>query len=132
MLNFKYRTLWLAMGWLLVSLVVYISLVPQPPAALEFDYGDKLGHLLAYGMLMIWFCQIYWKPGSRILIALALVAMGVGMEFLQGLSGYRYFEYGDMLANGLGVLFGWLAALTSAGRLLVKIDQWINLALARK
>ena len=33
--------------------------------------------------------------------------MGIGLEFLQDLSGVRFYEVTDMLANGLGVLLAW-------------------------
>ena len=38
------------------------------------------------------------------------VAMGIGLEFLQGLTDYRTFEVADMMADAAGVSLGWLAA----------------------
>jgi hypothetical protein len=35
--------------------------MPAPPT-LNFEQSDKLGHFLAYGGLMFWFCQLYPKP----------------------------------------------------------------------
>ena len=40
----------------------------------------------------------------------AFVAMGIGLEFLQGLTDYRTFEIADMLADAFGVSIGWLGA----------------------
>jgi glycopeptide antibiotics resistance protein len=37
--------------------------------------------------------------------------MGVGLEFIQGMLGYRTYEVFDMLANAIGVLLGWVAAM---------------------
>jgi glycopeptide antibiotics resistance protein len=37
--------------------------------------------------------------------------MGIGLEFIQGMLGYRTYEVFDMLANTIGVLLGWAAAL---------------------
>ena len=90
--NLNYRAWWLALGWLLVTLVIYLSLMPQPPQPLNFDNGDKLEHASAYGLQMAWFCQIYWSRGQRVRIAVALICMGVTLEILQGMTGYRTFD----------------------------------------
>ena len=42
----------------------------------------------------------------------ALVLFGIAIEILQGLTGYRYLESMDMLANSLGVTIGVLVRLT--------------------
>jgi len=80
--------------------------MPKPPT-IDVAQGDKLGHFAAYGLLMFLFCQIYVR---RLAFALAFIAMGVGLEFLQGMTGYRTFDVFDMLANAVGVALGWLVA----------------------
>ena len=60
---------------------------------------------------MLWFCLLYPSRTTRISYAVAFIAMGVGLEFLQGHLGYRTYEVFDMYANTLGVLLGWAAAL---------------------
>lgn len=102
-----HRPLWLGVGWALVLAVVFLSLVPQqdlPP----LGYDDKLGHLIAYAVLMAWFAQLHRHRGR---LALSLLAMGAGLEGLQGLTGYRDMTAADVLANGAGVAFGWASAL---------------------
>jgi VanZ family protein len=84
---------------------------------------DKLEHLLAYTGLMLWFCQIYPDYRMRMRLFVALVAMGVGIEFLQGMGGYRYFEYVDMLANTIGVLVGWRLAGSGLGNILTALER---------
>jgi glycopeptide antibiotics resistance protein len=42
---------------------------------------------------------------------IGFIAMGVGLEFLQGELGYRTLDFADMVANALGVLFGCAAVL---------------------
>ncbi|MBA4382695.1 MAG: hypothetical protein C0406_09035, partial [Sideroxydans sp.] len=59
----------------------------------------------------------------RVYLMAAFVVMGVGIEILQGLSGYRYFEYADMLANTTGVLIGFGLAHTWMGRILNKLER---------
>jgi VanZ family protein len=84
--------------------------MPAPPT-LDFEQSDKLGHFLAYGGLMFWFCQLYPKRRTRVYYAAGFIALGVGMEFLQGMTDYRTFEALDMVANTIGVFLGWTAAL---------------------
>ena len=99
----------LACGWLIVAVIAWLSLTPSPPT-LDFQWGDKLGHLAAYGGLMFWFSRLYTSQRSRLAFALAWVAMGIGLEFTQGALGYRAYEMLDMVANTLGVLAGWAIA----------------------
>lgn len=103
----RFRRVWLAFGWLWVAAILWLSLTPIPPQPLTFDYSDKFGHTLAYLFLMGWFAVVC-RDRSRSAVAAGLVAMGVLVEILQGMSGYRYFEFADMVANGSGVLLAWL------------------------
>ena len=87
----RFRNLWLTIGYALVATIIFLSLAPNLPST-DIEQGDKLGHLLAYGTLMFWFCQIYAARSSRIAHALAFAAMGVALEFAQGMTDYRTFE----------------------------------------
>jgi VanZ family protein len=109
------RKAWLACGWALVAAVVWLSLTPAPPQV-DFEQGDKLGHLLGYGLTMFWFGQLY-TGRARLFYGLGFVAMGTGLELAQGALGYRTYEVFDMLANSLGVFLGWAAALILPGAL---------------
>ena len=116
------RKLWLAIGYALVALIVFLSLTPRPPA-LEFEQGDKLGHLLAYGTLMFWFCQFYARRATRAAYAAGFVAMGIALEFIQGATGYRSFELLDMGADALGVAIGWVVAVLTGPDLMQRIER---------
>jgi len=122
-MHLRFLNLWRAVGWLLVSFVVLFSLLPEPPGVIEFEQGDKFGHLVAYWSLMLWFGNIYWERSRQAFLAGAFLAMGVALEFLQGLSGYRTFQYMDMVSNGAGILVGWLLVRTRCGRFLWKLDS---------
>lgn len=118
------RKSWLALGGLWVVTVFYLSLMPyEPEPAFYFDGVDKLEHALAYAALMLWFSQIYTTRRGRIRLLLLLVAMGIGIEVLQRMGGYRQFEYADILANSAGVLIGWGLAHTGMGRMLERWDE---------
>ena len=91
----------------MVAAIVWLSLTPSP-VRVDVESGDKLGHLAGYGVLMFWFAQLYAR---RAPYAAGFIAMGIGLEFLQGWLGYRSFEILDMLANSAGVLLGWGGAL---------------------
>jgi VanZ family protein len=104
------RPLWLAVGWAMVAVIIWLSLTPSPPKV-DFEHSDKVGHFLAYGSLMFWFAQLYIARRTRLAYAAGFAAMGVTLEFIQGWTGYRDFEVYDMLANGTGVALGWAAAL---------------------
>ncbi len=72
---------------------------------------------------MLWYCQGYKRLGKRAQVAALLVALGISIEILQGLTGYRSCELGDMLANTAGVLAGWLGAYTMLGQIGTKLEE---------
>ena len=104
------RHLYLAVGWALVGVILWLSFTPQPPQ-IEFEQSDKVGHFLAYGGLMFWFCQLYPRPRTRLAYALGFIGMGIAIEFGQRATGYRSFEVYDMVADAIGVALGWAVAL---------------------
>jgi VanZ family protein len=121
MLN--YRRVWVSIAWLLLILIIYLSLTPQPPEPVKFDNADKYEHAFAYATVSFWLCLIYRNTGARVLIIAGLILLGVFLEYAQGWTGYRTFDVQDMLADGVGVLAGWLLVLTPLGRLLIYIDN---------
>jgi hypothetical protein len=103
------RSLWTAVGWFGVLLLVFLSLMRNPPS-LDIAYFDKIGHVSAYAVLMWWWAQLDIAFARRLTTAAALVALGVGLEFMQRATGYRTFESADMAADAIGVAAGWLLA----------------------
>jgi VanZ family protein len=95
-----------------VAIVVWLSVAPIEPPPGGFPESDKLGHLLAYGTLMFWFCVLYRPLRVRAFYAGGFIAMGIALEFVQGWLGYRSLEIADMLANTTGVALGWGMAAT--------------------
>lgn len=99
----RYFPVWLSIGWLLVATVVVLSLLPSVPAV---GPSDKFNHLLAYAMLMSWFGGIYARR-RHLGIAVRLMLLGIILEGLQALSGYRHMEALDAVANVAGVILAW-------------------------
>jgi VanZ family protein len=118
----RHATLWLSIGWGIVGLVVFFSLIPSPPEPIGFGGSDKLLHIAAYTLAMFWFGLVY-EPGRGLSsMAVSLMALGIALEVLQGLTPYRSFQYLDMASNALGVFLGWILSATrlSSGLLLVE------------
>jgi len=101
--------IWRTIGCLGFVLLFYLSLTPQPPE-IPIEQGDKLGHALAYAVLMFWWAQLMRRPTERAVLAAVLLAVGIGIEFLQRWTGWRTFDYYDMLAHAVGIAGGWLLA----------------------
>src|SRR5882672_9642803 len=102
----------------MVVAVVVLSLIP-----LEVDLSegrDKVAHFIAYGSMTFWFALLF--PGW-----LRLVAMGVAIEYLQRMTGYRTFDVADMAANSIGVALGWALALTPLKQALNWAERFVGL-----
>jgi VanZ family protein len=79
-------------------------LLPAPIVA-AVTFNDKIEHAGAYALLMLWFGGLY--PRARhIRIAIALLALGVALDLLQGLTETRSLEALDILADAVGLAIG--------------------------
>lgn len=123
----RYRTLWLAVGYALITIIIYLSLTSTPiEIGLDFPYQDKFLHMLAYFFMMGWFAQIYHVQIQRVTYAIFLVLMGVMLEYVQSFDPARFYETEDMIANTLGVAIAVLLAKRTAFKfLLVKFERLI-------
>jgi VanZ family protein len=100
---------WRTAGWLGIAAIIALSLAPLQ-LDMAVDNGDKFGHLAAYGLVTLWFAQLYTGLRQRIWLFIGMVALGVAMEYAQGTTDYRSFDVADMFADAIGVSLGWLAA----------------------
>ena len=101
--------------WLLAILIVVVgSLLPGnslPMRALShLPVSDKFEHGAAYAVLA-WLPAIHERRKAVVAAALGAIALGIGLEYLQLWSGWRDFEIGDMIADGVGVVCGLVAAV---------------------
>ncbi|MGE5311961.1 MAG: VanZ family protein [Nitrospirota bacterium] len=123
MASFHYPRLWHTLGWLLVVLVVFLSLTPKAPVVLEVPGSDKVNHVVAYLVMMLWFSQLHREPRRQFWIGVGLIALGAGLELAQGLLMYRSADPLDGLANGCGVFAGRFLVETRLGSSLAFFDS---------
>ena len=116
---------WLWCGWAFVVLVVYLSLTPEPIDMGRID-DVKVGHLLAYGWLVLWFSQGYRSLRARAAVAIGFALMGVALEYAQGVTGYRTFAYSDMRDNVFGVGMGFALGWTPLGNVLGAVEAKVG------
>lgn len=114
----------------MVFSVFVLSLVPLN---VDLEEGrDKIAHLVSYGSMTFWFAMLFEGRVRQIAIAFAFAAMGVGIEFLQGMTDYRSFDVADMIANGIGAALGWGLAQTPLGNALDWAERLLGLLIRDK
>ena len=120
----RLKAWWLALGWMMVSGLLVLTLMPHPPQPLTFDFADKIEHLAGFAWLSLWFQQIVVQRRKK-WAALGLVLLGVFIEVAQSFTATRSFEYADMVADGVGVLLGAWLARGKLGRMLLFVENWL-------
>lgn len=124
MTDLKFRKLWLTIGFGMICLIVYFSLSRHMPIG-SFSHSDKLQHILAYGAIMWWFSLLY--PIKRQpLLAATFLLMGLILDYSQSFVGWRVFDMLDVIANGIGILLGWLLTKTPLGFTLARIERLLT------
>ena len=118
----KHARLWTGVAWLGVALLIYLSL-GKIQAGLPGPNGDKYGHISAYAVLTFWLMQLYDGWRERRGTVLALLALGILLEFAQSLTNYRQPDPADALADALGIAVGWLLAPPRPAPLLERIEK---------
>lgn len=119
-LNFK--GLWLIVGLIYISAIFYFSLRFVEYSKPKYEHFDKVLHFNAYLFLMGYFTQIFERKNHFKLLMMFLL-MGVSIEFLQLATGYRSFEFLDMIANTAGIICGGIITRTYFPELISKIDS---------
>lgn len=115
----RIHRLWLAAGWLMLAVVLWGTLTPEPPAFISppVPQFDKFEHFGAFLFLNAWFIAARPKRRGWWLITLAFILLGGLIEIVQGWSGFRDGDWYDWYADSTGVLLGaawpslWLARL---------------------
>ena len=122
-------TVWYGLGGLMLLVVAVVSLIPIP--AESVPGGDKFAHLVTYAILGSWFSLLADRRSRLLWSVIGLIAFGISMEGLQALTGYRFAEWADVVANTSGVLLGTLFYVTPAPGLLRLFDARLAVLLGR-
>ncbi len=99
-----------------VAAVVVLSLLPLA-AELPGQAADKLVHFAAYGIMALLGMPLVNVGRSRLVMLLAIVAVGAVLEGMQLMLPYRDASALDLVANCLGAVAGaglWLVVLRFA------------------
>ncbi|AOF88157.1 vanZ like family protein [Hydrogenophaga sp. RAC07] len=91
---------WCSATVLAIASLVPVDLLPQQAATI----WDKGQHTFGFGWLALVGLLAYSHRPSTMIIA--LLAYGGVIELLQAATGWRYGEWLDFLADGVGVLIG--------------------------
>jgi VanZ family protein len=121
----EYRRLWLALGLAIVLAVIVASLAPWGGMPGRFPGVDKLEHVTAYLVLMVWFAGLQPRRAWR-WVALALLGMGLTLEIAQGLMHmHRTADPVDMIANAAGIGIGAMAAARGLASWPYRLETWL-------
>lgn len=121
MLPLRFPKVWSGLGWLLVLGVIVGSLLPGS-ALPEVSVNDKIEHAGAYCLLMVWFAGLYPRRLYP-LIAAVLLALGIGLDLLQGLTRTRSLELYDIVADLVGIVIGSGLSLWLLGGWCQRLEQ---------
>ena len=99
---------WQVLFWLFFAGVLLLSLLPISGVQ-TIAHGDKINHALAYATLYFFAVRAFSHRCPLWLLAIALVLFGLAIEFAQSLTGYRFGDPWDLLANISGILVIWIA-----------------------
>ena len=122
MKQFRHGTVWLAVAWFGIALLIYLSLA-HVASGVTVAHADKYGHVAAYALLTYWMMQLCEGARSRLVVACALLALGVALEVMQYFTGYRSMEAADAAADALGIALGWLAAPPRTFNILERVEK---------
>lgn len=97
--------------WIIsVLTVVYFSVTPKLEFPYTFDHADKIYHMLSYLWLSALPFFAFSGRGAVLAGGLAMIPLGIVLEFVQAYVPGRSFSLLDMAADCLGVVLGmWLA-----------------------
>jgi hypothetical protein len=121
LLPLRFPTLWAALAWLMTASVVAGSLLPGHFVA-GISVRDKVQHAGAYLVLMVCFAGIYRRDLYPV-VAVVLVALGLGLDLLQLLMETRSFDWYDVGANCVGVLAGLALSWALLGGWCQRLEQ---------
>ncbi|MGH8253886.1 MAG: hypothetical protein ACRES2_07575 [Steroidobacteraceae bacterium] len=114
---------WYLLGAVLTLVVIISSLVPNEDLP-HWGISDKVEHIMAYSGLALWFGGLM-PPRRYVYLALALLALGGGIEIAQGQMGLgREADWRDFYADAFGVGLGILVCLAGLQHWASWLEKW--------
>jgi len=96
--------LWKAAFWICAAAILVLALAPAAPE-LPTTGWDKSNHFIGFITLAVLGLQGYPKRGATLFVGLLL--FGGLIELLQSFTTYRFAEWIDWIADGIGVIAGY-------------------------
>jgi VanZ family protein len=121
----------MVLGVALMAAVAAIALLPATrqltAMALALPAGDKLLHVLAFAVLMLWWGNLYRRPRARWVVALACLLFGMLIEVAQWPRSPEDAGVWDVAADVAGLALGGLLLRTPLACALVRAERWLGL-----
>jgi hypothetical protein len=121
LLPLRFPKVWSTLAWLMTAIVVVGSLMPGHVVA-SFSVRDKVLHAGSYFVLMVCFAGIY-RRGLYPVVAVVLLALGLGLDVLQLLTETRSFDWYDVAANCAGIVAGLVLSWALIGGWCQRLEQ---------
>lgn len=122
---YRFNKMWWFFGFLGLSIIMAGSLMPSEPGPEWIPNLDKVLHFTGYAIATFYFQQL--TKNQKIILILILLFVYSGLiEVIQGFFPTRQMSVHDLIANGLGCLFGSLISVRVLKNLLFKIDHILS------
>jgi len=89
---------------LVIAIIAITFLATSPAPPVSFSLWDKLNHFIAFFTLALLADYSFPKTGWRKPEFLYLFIYGVSLEIMQWFTKYRFLDYADVIANGIGLV----------------------------
>ena len=134
MLPLKHPNHWRICGLLLLLAVLMLAMTPEVwqwgRRAGRHLLNDKTAHALTFAFLAIWYTGQY-RRGRYLAVGAGLLLFGAMIEVFQSFVSYRSAEWGDVIANTIGIAIGLVVALALTGGWSLRVESWVLRRLER-
>ncbi len=90
-----------------LTIIIIIAAI-TPDLIGEGYHADKALHLFIFSMAMVFFTFKHTSTKKRLLYAVILLCFGISIELIQTLTPDRNAEIGDIVADIIGIIYGFI------------------------